>query len=254
MVSNAVVEGVAGAVGGIAALVTTYPLMTISTLQATRRRKVSEGDEEEPLVVPVKRQTSTIADFAQVISTSGYVGLYQGIEPALLGTAVSQGVYFYLYSKLREAAQRILEKAGRAESGDIGVGPSLLVAFLAGCGNVLLTNPIWVVSTRMQAHQKGASGSDEGKLAHRPLAVAREIVRESGILGLWKGVLPSLVMVSNPTVNYVLYEWLLARLAELRQRRAADKRLAPASGATALEIFLYAEYGRQKGCWASMLA
>lgn len=33
---------------------------------------------------------------------------------------------------------------------DIGVGPSLLVAFLAGCGNVLLTNPIWCVATRMQ--------------------------------------------------------------------------------------------------------
>lgn len=40
------------------------------------------------------------------------------------------------------------------------------------------------------------------------------------VQGLWKGVLPSLVMVLNPTVNYVLYEWLLARLAELRQRKA----------------------------------
>ena len=30
------------------------------------------------------------------------------------------------------------------------MGPSLLVAFLAGCGNVLLTNPIWTVATRMQ--------------------------------------------------------------------------------------------------------
>lgn len=39
--------------------------------------------------------------------------------------------------------------------------------------------------------------------------------------GLWKGVLPSLVMVSNPTVNYVLYEWLLARLAELKRKRSA---------------------------------
>lgn len=99
MVSNAVVEGVAGAVGGIAALLTTYPLMTvsttalisvqflvrpeqciltsyitnwfsfslqISTLQATRRRKVSDDEEEQPLVVPVKRQPSTMADFAQV--------------------------------------------------------------------------------------------------------------------------------------------------------------------------------------------
>ena len=37
--------------------------------------------------------------------------------------------------------------------------------------------------------------------------------------GLWKGVLPSLVMVANPTVNYMLYEVLLARLAELKRRR-----------------------------------
>lgn len=61
------------------------------------------------------------------------------------------GVYFYLYSKLRETAQSYLQRAGKAANGDIGVGASLIVAFLAGCGNVLLTNPIWVVSTRMQA-------------------------------------------------------------------------------------------------------
>ena len=41
--------------------------------------------------------------------------------------------------------------------------------------------------------------------------------------GLWKGVLPSLVMVSNPTVNYVLYEWLLARLADLRRKQVASE-------------------------------
>ena len=41
------------------------------------------------------------------------------------------------------------------------------------------------------------------------------------VQGLWKGVLPSLVMVSNPTINYVLYEWLLARLADLKRRRAS---------------------------------
>ena len=34
--------------------------------------------------------------------------------------------------------------------------------------------------------------------------------------GLWRGVLPSLVMVSNPTVNYMLYEYLRARLEDWR--------------------------------------
>ena len=59
-------------------------------------------------------------------------------------------MYFYLYSKLRTAALEALQARGKAMTGDIGVGASLLVAFLAGCGNVLATNPIWVVSTRMQ--------------------------------------------------------------------------------------------------------
>ena len=34
--------------------------------------------------------------------------------------------------------------------------------------------------------------------------------------GFWKGVLPSIVMVSNPSVNYMLYEYLRARLEDWR--------------------------------------
>lgn len=36
--------------------------------------------------------------------------------------------------------------------------------------------------------------------------------------GFWKGVLPSLVMVCNPTVQYVLFEWLLARVRAARTK------------------------------------
>lgn len=39
-----------------------------------------------------------------------------------------------------------------------------------------------------------------------------------GLQGFWKGVLPSLVMVCNPTVQYVLFEWLLARIREARTK------------------------------------
>ena len=139
VVAPAVVEGVSGAAGGIAALLTTYPLMTISTLQATRSKQVwpstqvdrgkpgwcryhsfcwtlntpsapirscsqhasllrgagwlqGKGQaDEESFVVPVQRRKGTFADIAEVISTSGYQGLYRGLQPALVGTAVSQG-------------------------------------------------------------------------------------------------------------------------------------------------------------------
>ena len=63
MVSPAVVEGVSGAAAGMAALTTTYPLMTISTLQATRSKNKASGS------APRKRN-GTIADIADVRTTS----------------------------------------------------------------------------------------------------------------------------------------------------------------------------------------
>ena len=38
--------------------------------------------------------------------------------------------------------------------------------------------------------------------------------------GLWKGMLPSLIMVINPTVNYMLYENFTTQLMRVRRRQA----------------------------------
>lgn len=50
--------------------------------------------------------------------------------------------------------------------------------------------------------------------------------------GFWKGVLPSIVMVSNPSVNYMLYEYLRARLEDWRRALSAGdgqlRRTSPA--------------------------
>ena len=50
--------------------------------------------------------------------------------------------------------------------------------------------------------------------------------------GFWKGVLPSIVIVSNPSVNYMLYEYLRARLEDWRRVLSVDdgkfRRTSPA--------------------------
>lgn len=49
--------------------------------------------------------------------------------------------------------------------------------------------------------------------------------------GFWKGVLPSLVMVCNPTVQYVLFEWLLARVRDARVKAGRKgSAIAPTGG------------------------
>ncbi len=111
--------------------------------------------------------------------------MYAGIEPALLGTAVSQGIYFYLYSSLRQLAVAAKSKGRPVEASrrqDIGVVASLVTAALAGCGNVLLTNPIWVVATRMQAARKAAEQHSVKEVPVRPVAVAREIYTDYGVV------------------------------------------------------------------------
>ena len=51
--------------------------------------------------------------------------------------------------------------------------------------------------------------------------MAVQLYRESGIAGFWKGLAPALVMVLNPTLQYILYEWLCSRLRDLRRSAAA---------------------------------
>lgn len=51
--------------------------------------------------------------------------------------------------------------------------------------------------------------------------VAVQLYRESGIAGFWKGLAPALVMVLNPTLQYILYEWLCSRLRDLRRSAAS---------------------------------
>lgn len=181
MPSDAVVEGVSGAIGGIIATVATYPLMTITTRQVTSRtsttlapevtpppRPSQEGEIEAAPTPPAAkppRKLSTIDEILRTIRTSGFAALFPGLGASLVGTTVSQGVYFYLYSTLRQAAVRRRSSPGTfltdaladSRSAEVTVAESLFVAALAGMGNVLLTNPIWMIATRMQAHQKRAT-------------------------------------------------------------------------------------------------
>ncbi|BBG98039.1 Mitochondrial substrate carrier family protein [Prunus dulcis] len=258
--SDALINGLAGAGGGIIAQLITYPLQTVNTRQQTER-----GLKKE------KSKLGTIEQMLQVIKHEGWERLYGGLAPSLVGTAASQGVYYYFYQIFRnkaEAAALERRKLGVGD-GSVGMLSSLVVAALSGCVNVLFTNPIWVVVTRMQTYKKNLKKSESGPelstaqdeavlaAAEPPpfgtthavgimfcvtlnsLASTQEHVQiqevydEAGVLGFWRGVFPTLIMVSNPSMQFMLYETMLKKL---KQRRALSKK--DNSGVTALEIFL----------------
>jgi adenine nucleotide transporter 17 len=92
----------------------------------------------------------------KVVKQEGWERLYGGLAPSLAGTAASQGVYYYFYQVFRNRAEAtaLARKKKGLGDGSVGMFASLLVAAFAGSVNVLMTNPIWVIVTRMQTHRK----------------------------------------------------------------------------------------------------
>ncbi|KAL8154403.1 hypothetical protein V2J09_012163 [Rumex salicifolius] len=234
IMSDALVNGLAGAGGGIIAQLITYPLQTVNTRQQTERDPEKE-----------KSNLGAIERMCQVIKHEGWGRLYGGLAPSLIGTAASQGVYYYFYQIFRNKAEvvAINRKKKGAGDGSVGMFSSLLVAALSGCVNVLMTNPIWVVVTRMQTHTKVSKKLEQNQTPSNPdeISVAaieplsygtsnaiQDLYGEAGFLGFWKGVFPTLIMVSNPSMQFMLYETMLKNL---RRRRASTK-----NEVTALEL------------------
>lgn len=238
--SDALINGLAGAGGGIIAQLITYPLQTVNTRQQTDR------DPNKS-----KNKHGTIRQMIHVVKHEGWERLYGGLTPSLVGTAASQGVYYYFYQIFRDRAEAIARKRLKKGTGDgtVGMFSSLLVAAISGCVNVLLTNPIWVVVTRMQTHRKALKEKPSQSLSvvsqenaeitavePRPFGTShavQEVYDEGGITGFWRGVFPTLVMVSNPSIQFMLYETLLKKL---KARRASSKK--GNIGVTAWEVFL----------------
>ena len=248
--ADATLDAVAGAGGALLALLTTYPLMTLNTRQHTEHR--ARGKKGRRDASSASSPSGMIAELRQLIREEGGVSaLYRGVEPAVIGTVASQAVYNYFYSAMRNAY--VAKK--RTNPGPLS---NLAIASAAGCINVMCTIPIWTVTTRMQAARKkadeGATTSNSNSKKSRSLAsswsswtkgkdgtndaegvgkgegemkgfvaTAGEVWRDGGVAGFWQGVVPSLVMVSNPALQYALYETVADGYRRARRRRRRAK-------------------------------
>jgi solute carrier family 25 (peroxisomal adenine nucleotide transporter), member 17 len=203
MSADAATEAVAAAAGSILSTVATYPLKTIYTLKALDAK--SSGASSAPV------DSSGLAIQAlRLLKNGSWRFLYAGLKPAVVETAVSSGVYFYLYSLLRQLAVARRRASSGTKSSNISIAESLMIAAVAGAGNMLITCPAQVVATQMQAqHAPSSRNRDHLPPSKGVLGTIKAVYDEGGITGFWKGLLPSLILVVNPAVQYMIYEELL---------------------------------------------
>lgn len=98
----------------------------------------------------------------------------------------------------------------------------MVAGAIAGSATVLLTNPIWVVNTRMTTRKKNKETDENlltGKTEKAPTTVGTllALVRDEGPTALFSGVVPALVLVMNPILQYTIFEQLKQVLEKKRR-------------------------------------
>lgn len=200
-------DGVAGASGGISAITIFYPLNIIRTKLQTDDPTLNRS------MLDVVRDT---------LKEGGVPAFYTGWWGQVVALGTSNFIYFYCYNMLKVMVQT-------STGATIGPATNLGVGAIAGVVNVLMTTPLWMVSTQLAVQAK--KGTKAGVEPYRGMIDGlTRCYQEEGLTGLWKGVGPNLMLVSNPTIHFFVYERVRIMMAKIAESRG--------SGLKALEFFM----------------
>eukprot|EP00301_Raphidiophrys_heterophryoidea_P020866 c5453_g1_i2.p1 GENE.c5453_g1_i2~~c5453_g1_i2.p1 ORF type:complete len:311 (-),score=70.55 c5453_g1_i2:108-1040(-) len=177
---------IAGTIGGAASTFVTFPLDLVKVRYQVHTASATP-------------YTSLLSALMTIARKEGPRALYQGMLPGLVGSSVSWGGYFFFY----ERAKARYSKDSQTE---LHSGHHLMASVEAGAILVFLTNPIWLVKTRLQLQQRGVGDANSH---YRGMTHAlRQIVKEEGFRGLYRGVVPALLLTSHGAVQFMVYERL----------------------------------------------
>lgn len=154
-----------------------------------------------------------VAALRKALNEGDLPDLFSGLKSALVGIGLTNGVYYYFYEWTRSTLSRATGRRAMSTLESIAAGA------LAGAATVIITNPIWVVNTRMTTRKDSLDDASRQQAVSRPgmRQVVLRILREDGPLAFWQGVVPALILVINPIIQYTLFEQLRNRLARTRK-------------------------------------
>lgn len=146
-----------------------------------------------------------------IFEKDGVSGFFRGLPPTLVGIIPSRSAYFYAYHQTKSFLAPKLPEGSP--------GNALVAGFLAGITGNTLTNPIWMVRTRMQLMADAAAGQQQYKGYGD--AISR-IFKEEGIGGFYKGITASYWGCTEGALQFLVYEQFKSRLLERENARRME--------------------------------
>ncbi|XP_038876142.1 peroxisomal adenine nucleotide carrier 1-like [Benincasa hispida] len=213
-------EATSGAIGSLVSTTVLYPLDTCKT------KYQAENQSQH------QRKYRNISDVLWEAISTGHVGsLYQGLGTKNFQSFISSFIYFYGYSFLKRI---YLKRSGNKK---IGTKANLMVAAAAGACTVVLTQPLDTASSRMQTSEFGKSKGLWKTLAEGTWSEA------------FDGLGISLLLTSNPSIQYTVFDQLKQRLLRTQLTHESGIESSP----EALSAFFAFALGALSKCVATIL-
>ena len=179
-------QAVCGACGSAISIAAFYPLETVRT-----RLQVDAADlsPRSPILLAL-----------HIGRSEGVRSLYRGLPSLVLALSVTNFVYFYAFHGLRA-----MYDTNTAST-------DFICASIAGVVTVLVSNPLWVANTRLKLQGVAFKANEKGESKERRYNSVLDcifgIAQHEGWQALWSGTSSSLMLISNPTIQYSCYEYL----------------------------------------------
>lgn len=160
--------------------------------------------------VAIAAATGPMQVARNIARVEGFRGFFRGLVPTLIGILPARSTYFWAYSTTKATLS-----ARFGESSPVHMAS----AAAAGIVSNTLTNPIWLMKSRVQL-QAGSAATDPR--AYRGYADAvGKIFREEGLRGFFRGLSASYWGVTEGALHFVVYERIKARLVTHNRERIA---------------------------------
>ncbi|CCF60238.1 hypothetical protein KAFR_0J01740 [Kazachstania africana CBS 2517] len=150
-------------------------------------------------LLPVQKPTPRLNTYRYVLRSlfkdnKGISALYRGLGINLIGNSVAWGLYFGFYRFSKD----FLKQNTNFNNDSLIY---LTSGTMSGLITSLLTNPIWVIKTRMMATNRSQAISNRTILSS-----VKSIIKNESYKSFSKGLLPSLLSVSQGGIYFMVYD------------------------------------------------
>ncbi|KAI9752604.1 MAG: Platinum sensitivity protein [Chaenotheca gracillima] len=213
------VSSISGAIGGIASGVVTCPLDVIKTkLQAQGGFQTSVKRDGG---VNTNNYRGLVGTSRLIWREDGIRGMYRGLGPIILGYFPTWAVYFTVYDVSR---QYWYTKLKPGEDQRKKLLSHTLASITAGGCSTLITNPIWVIKTRLmsQVNSRNYQGARPPWQYKSTWDAARKMYLSEGIRSFYSGLSPALLGLTHVAVQFPLYEYLKFKFTGLEMGKQME--------------------------------